>query len=746
MSYQVSSWFQSQLTQRHLAPVRKFLVEDFYTREILTDSPGDWTGANSHTQETGAGGVIVASDTSIYVTRYGNLVDSLSCGAFPNTMDCITIDAWVYTVPPASYSTLFSVWSDDATNRVNVHHPWVSGPAFYWDFGNISSGGRITTSWNSAWYNRWDHWTWRAGSGQPMSVMRNGTVVLSSNTYGGPVADGIVGKVFRIFGGDVGRMEAGMFMLRVWSHYVSDADVSSLARWETTGSEAGLLMQVPLNEGSGLLIHDDTRPNTGTVVGSALWGAHPRPYGSPTYTSSPYAPFSYYETIQASSLTYVTSDYGQGITLQIDVSTDGGASWAGWADATDGAAVPGMPDTLTSSTQLRYRAVFSMTDINNGYPSLEFVDVLFDNLGQADYSDRVLKWPKVKRDWNSVRPQDLSVDFANEDGALNFFYKDGASLTKRCLVRFGFTHPTSGDELVTLYSGKTDHLQYRNGKVTLSLLDKFKQLTEREVGMNGSPVTFTDSTLPSDIAWVVVTSWGGYSAVQSTSNPDIDYQAWLDWAAVFSVDQVYMNGSIEGRKCAEVLSAMAPYTQSAIYVENDRLVFRRFSAADSAQTALNNDGIIDLELEVNDADIVNKQYVLGGYDPAVDTYTVTGLSVVTTSVNTFGPREQTEKTQFIWYVSSTAANVMATRITYVTQTPYPKIKVTAPLLPALRQVGDTITVTDDERQISGESYRLMGYSFDLDTGMYEADIDASQYSGQFTLDVSTLDNTVELLL
>lgn len=365
-------------------------------------------------------------------------------------------------------------------------------------------------------------------------------------------------------------------------------------------------------------------------------------------------------------------------------------------------------------------------------------------IGGSDYSGRVMRWPTIKRSWDEVRPQSITIELANEDGNLNFIQTDKTNLAKNCSVQFGFTHPSSGDELITMYSGKMDKVRFAGGALSITLLDKFKQLTERVMGTRDAPVTFTDSDLPSDIAWAAVTSFGGYSAIESTSNPDIDYQSWLDWAAVFSADSVYMNAYVEGKKVADVLKRISRYTQSAIYIEDDRIAFKRFSMADSNQSTLDHTTLLDLSLSIGDEDIVNKQYVYGAYNVDSRDWGIQVSDVVSTSVNTYGLREQIEKDDVIWYVSSTAAINLAQKITTMAGEPYDRLNISAPAVVALRQVGETITVVDSFHSING-GYRVMDYSLNLDKMTYEANIDRSQYLLPFTLDVSLLDGTDVLL-
>src|SRR3972149_7514309 len=155
-------------------------------------------------------------------------------------------------------------------------------------------------------------------------------------------------------------------------------------------------------------------------------------------------------------------------------------------------------------------------------------------IAASDYSSRVTKWPSIRRAYSDIRPVNISVDLANEDQALNIFRDEPTKLLSTCTLQMGYTHATSGDELITLYSGDIDRVLYKKGAWAVQTLDKFKQFTERVVGASNSPALYTGSNyLPPDIAWWLCTSYGGLSAITSTTNPDIDYQSFLDWAAVF---------------------------------------------------------------------------------------------------------------------------------------------------------------------------------------------------------------------
>lgn len=76
--------------------------------------------------------------------------------------------------------TNFSQSTDDGSNRYSTHTPWTDGN-IYWDFGNISSNGRLYGAWggnSSSFY----YWTYLAGSG--MAIRRNGTQIHTKATSG----------------------------------------------------------------------------------------------------------------------------------------------------------------------------------------------------------------------------------------------------------------------------------------------------------------------------------------------------------------------------------------------------------------------------------------------------------------------------------------------------------------------------------------------------------------------------------
>jgi len=92
----------------------------------------------------------------------------------------ITVDFCAKIDSSSNDTCVIGTSTDDASNRFNIHLPWGSS-TIYWDFGNISSGGRLSTSFNSSWYEQWAHWAFVSESGVGQKIYRNGVLLASDS-------------------------------------------------------------------------------------------------------------------------------------------------------------------------------------------------------------------------------------------------------------------------------------------------------------------------------------------------------------------------------------------------------------------------------------------------------------------------------------------------------------------------------------------------------------------------------------
>jgi len=367
-------------------------------------------------------------------------------------------------------------------------------------------------------------------------------------------------------------------------------------------------------------------------------------------------------------------------------------------------------------------------------------------IGTSDYSERVNRWPKFKRTANEIKSIKIDVPLTNADGHFNMFHEQTYSMVQTCTLQIGFTHPTSGDELITIFTGHLKNVKYSKKDCILRLRDRMWDFAQRKVGDSDAHVDI-GSTIPSDIAWTLCTCYGGLSNVASTSNPDIEYDDFLAWAEQFSADSVLMTANYQGMKITKGLTKLAAMTDSAIWIEGDgKLRFKRFSEADSLDITFTHDEYTHLQIDVESLRVVNKQYVGINYAVESDYWQHTILDQNTSSVNTFGAHENILRDESVWYVDSGAAINLAQRKTMLLEHPPKKFELGASLFGLNRQIGETIRLVDSFYNITSASgWRFVEIDFNMDKGQNKFILDEAATIPAFYLDVSNLDGSDRLL-
>jgi len=366
-------------------------------------------------------------------------------------------------------------------------------------------------------------------------------------------------------------------------------------------------------------------------------------------------------------------------------------------------------------------------------------------IGGSDYSDRVTRWPRFKRTANELKSVKTTVNLANHDGGLNYFYETQYTLTNSCLIQFGFTHATSGEELVDLFVGEIEDVRYTKDTCQLRMRDRLWRFADRVVGDTDNPVVIPPSSqeLPSDIAWTLCTCYGALSDVESTSNPDIDYSSFLTWADVFSTDNVFAQTNFEGEKVLEGLEEIGRMTDSAIWIEGDgKLYFKRFTTADSNDAVITLDDMGSIIIDLEKSRLINRQWVYWDYAVESEYWQSKVYSERDTSVNTFGVKEDVLKSENIWYVTSVSALNLAQRRSYMLQYPPRRFNAQTAGKGAWMQLGETIRLVNSFYDLSsGQGWRFVEQDIDLHRMVFNFELDAAAIMDAFYLDISTLDGT-----
>lgn len=295
---------------------------------------------------------------------------------------------------------------------------------------------------------------------------------------------------------------------------------------------------------------------------------------------------------------------------------------------------------------------------------------------------------------------------------------------------------------ITLFQGNLETFKFSKGKAIVIIRDKMKSFGDLQVGNNESPAVFSSATmLPSDIFWSLVTSYGNLDSTANSSNPDINYSAFLDWAAIFSGDSVYMGAQFSGVKVLEALRKLARHTQSTIVVEEGKLSVKRYSTTETPSYNYVDSNTMEVLPSITDYKVINKQWVLADYNTTSNMHATEVFDVNTASVNSFGLHEDTDSDASLWYVGSASALNLAQRVvsTYKLPELSPDLKV--PHVGLIHAIGDIITISDSHYQMSGDTFRVLGYRKNLHTGEVRLRTSDTTLNSPFILDVSELDGT-----
>lgn len=74
-------------------------------------------------------------------------------------------------------------------------------------------------------------------------------------------------------------------------------------------------------------------------------------------------------------------------------------------------------------------------------------------IGTSDYSEFVVKWPKISRKWNDIRPKTVTINLANEDKDFNAFITNPLLLMENGSFEFGIKKGLSW-ETIELFVGQ----------------------------------------------------------------------------------------------------------------------------------------------------------------------------------------------------------------------------------------------------------------------------------------------------
>lgn len=344
----------------------------------------------------------------------------------------------------------------------------------------------------------------------------------------------------------------------------------------------------------------------------------------------------------------------------------------------------------------------------------------------SDVSARVLNYSEVSHSAKDFIAGDYVLEVENASQTFNSLYVDKTQFYKDGVFEFGFATEAGSEDLVQLFGGTLTKASMVGGRAKLHFQDKLTGLTQKYIGDDQTAVSYTTSNYnPADLAWYLVTSYGGLSTVKSSSNPDIDYATWLSWHTGFADDSVVVQGHFNGETVAEALQNIARLTDSTVFDEGDNKVdFARWTAITSFYLTLSDSHTIgDVELSITGNDVINRADVLINYNPSSDTWGGSVTRVNTSSVNSYGEHPEVYDDTTVWYVNSVAAINQAERTVFRRKEPNLRARLRTPLCFIEGNVGDIVYFTSRVHSFNQKIMTLTDYTIDLDNHQMTLELD-----------------------
>ena len=190
------------------------------------------------------------------VVNFGNIIPTNE----------ITVEFWAYT-PKFIGQSAFQLSPDSNGNRLNAHLNYGSSYAdalTYWDFGNISTDGRVFAACPPNSISNWVHYAFVASQGGNfMRIYTNGVLQISRSG----MTPFVRGSYSLRIGGPDFAYSGSLDELRIWNTARSQAQIQAAMNLPLVGNETDLVVYYKFDNASGAVA-----TNSATATGATYGG------------------------------------------------------------------------------------------------------------------------------------------------------------------------------------------------------------------------------------------------------------------------------------------------------------------------------------------------------------------------------------------------------------------------------------------------------------------------------------------
>ena len=382
------------------------------------------------------------------------------------------------------------------------------------------------------------------------------------------------------------------------------------------------------------------------------------------------------------------------------------------------------------------------------------------------FSDRVVKYPQVKRAYADVVGKPFTITLENASKLMNDLVENRTNFRSEGEIAFGYQYNPSFVDFGCIGKGFLINADYNDSTVRLNFKNQMDILSQVFVSTDTTSqlgASFINSNWnPADLTFDILTtnSYGaGLDSTTTTSNTDIDYQSWLDWKNTLGSESIVVQGFFPyGTNYVQALQGIAEVTDSAIYVEaNNKVYFRRnLVGTNSFSAVVSGSDIISFEAKGDAYDMCNRYTVPVSFTVTSNQIQGPASTVTrdnTASINSYDVIRKQPTSNLIWYVDTAGAANLGDRIVFRRKEPEVALTVKTPIKYLQQQLGDLVYVNIDEVGLTDQPYTLIAETIDIEnnTQTLELSVGHGIAISNITVfelddpDLGTLNNTVSVL-
>lgn len=371
--------------------------------------------------------------------------------------------------------------------------------------------------------------------------------------------------------------------------------------------------------------------------------------------------------------------------------------------------------------------------------------------GETDYSDMVIDFGQFRirqYEGENISPADLTLRLKNDSQEFNFLLTDKDNIGKLGLISVGFSD-AGGGEYISRYRGYLEDVEFDDEArhiVSLVFNSKMQRLIERTIGSAAAPVSYSAQDWnPADLAWELLTVYGGMNAAKDANNPDIDYASYLAYQSISAELGFALRGYFQGQKVSDALRTIGGLTDCLIYGDTDgKIYFRKFIPSLNPVRTVYSDASGDFQtfrMKMDRRRIINRAVVWYGFNPGTNLWQGSAVRENTDSQGQYSLLESVYNSGMVWHATQASASAFGERVVARYHEPVETVafRTKRGTRSVLQQVGDDIEITHGHLGYSDKLFKIYEISGQISQNEFElvAEDLSALNKNYFILDSST---------